>query len=163
PVANQVMDWAPKPVAPVIETPAAAASTKAQDSFRELVQAEIEPIRPTTKAAYARRPDAGSLPKGLREPWYLTWVEAFARFLRLAAIVSLLVVPALFLVGGLTALARTGDPKTLLAYSIGGVRVFPVLLVAASGIIVAAIFWAAPFLVLVDLWRRYRAISSRID
>jgi hypothetical protein len=133
-------------------------------SFDDLIQPEIEPLRPQQGRAQPRRgTDAALAPPGLREPWYLVWVEGLAKLLCVAAVWLLVIVPATMLIGGLIALVRTGTPRTLLETSIAGVRVFPMLLAIAAATIATAAFWATPFLLVVDLWRRSRNLNVRVD
>lgn len=127
----------------------------------ELIQPDIEPIRATASRGGSR--PAYTLPPGLREPWYLGWVEGLARLLSFAAIFAIVVVPALFLVGGLVALARTGNPRALLETRLGRFGVFQSLFAATVVIVVSALAWAAPFLLIIDLWRRGRALNARLE
>ncbi len=155
---------APKPPQPAQPFLPAALAVEPQApaepaALSELVVPVVEPIR----AAPARGGDAPLLAPGLREPWYLKAVEGFAHSLRLSAILAMVIVPAGLLVAGLVALARTGDPKSALAVRYAGIQLLPALLVVAGLVVATAVLWAAPFLLVVDLWRRYRAMSVRLD
>ena len=160
-IFEAIVAHAPRGPAPAAEFVSSETEPPDTEPAADWVVPEVEPLRPAT-AAYRGR-DAHMLPPGLREPWYIAWVEAFANGLRFAAILTLVIVPATTLGAGLIALARKGDPKAALELQIAGVRILPAMLWSAAGILAAAIFWAAPFLLIVDLWRRYRAMSVRLD
>jgi DNA-directed RNA polymerase subunit RPC12/RpoP len=146
----------------ITEPEPAATRTEPPPELEELIQPADEPIRPSYVRPSAGRDPALSAP-GLREPWYVAWVEGFARMLTVLAIACLVLAPAAVLIGGLIALARTGDPKAIFAPRWMGVSIFAAVLTSAGIIVATAAMWAAPFLLIVDLWRRYRAMSARLD
>lgn len=102
-------------------------------------------------------------PATLREPWYIGWVTTLARGVIVAALVLSLVAPAFLLAGGLTALARTGNPRTLADWRLGEIPLAALILGAWAVCAALALLWAGPVLMLVDQSRRFRALVTRLE
>jgi len=157
---------APAPVANAEPAPTYAVITPAEPGVElpNIIVEEPEPLSPrAAKAAAATGSEDEAMPKVSREPWYVPFVETMARFLLAAGVVCCVAVPALLLIGGLISVVKTGDPRAFLGYQLGP---FPVaysllgLLAALAGL---ALLWAAPMLIVLDLSRRLRVLSRRLD
>ena len=172
---------APAPVQKPAPTPAALATEPAQTYavaaaaepvpvaaapvlLPNLIVEEAEPLSPrTAKSAAATGSEEEAMPRVSREPWYVPFVETVARFLMAASIVCTVAVPALLLIGGLGSVAMTGDPRAFLNYRLGTVPVAYSLLGLFAAMAGLALLWAAPMLIVLDLSRRMRVLSRRLD
>jgi hypothetical protein len=125
-----------------------------------LVVEEAPPISP--RAINTPTSDE-TMPRALREAWYVPFIEAAARFFLAANVVLTIAVPAFLLLGGLVSLVKAGDPRALLAFHLGPIPLAYSLLGLFLGVAAIALFWAAPMLVVLDLSRRLRVLSKRVE
>jgi hypothetical protein len=126
---------------------------------------EVEPesvLAPTSRRRRSSRLEPAEAPTA-REPWYVGWAVTLARAILAAALVLSLIVPAFLLVGGLAALAQTGNPRTLADWRLAGVSPAAALLGLWAVIATLALLWAGPVLLLVDQTRRLRVLIARLD
>jgi hypothetical protein len=148
------------PVAPAPEPPRAP-DGEPDPALAALVVADVGPIRPS--AGRPRAATEAEPTRALGEPWYLSFAASMARFVLVCAVALSAAVPGAVLVGALVALARTGDPRALGAWTVGGVRVVWLLVGALAVFGLAAVLWAAPMLALADQARRSRVLGARLD
>lgn len=143
-----------RPNAPVDEAPT--------PPLDEVVHTDEESILVGTRRGKRQHLGPSEQPLA-REPWYLGWAAALARGALLSALMLSVVSPAFLLLGGLIALARTGNPRTLLDWRVGSLPVAASLVVAWLVAALLALLWAAPVLLLVDQTRRIRTLLTRLD
>ena len=151
----------PAPAAPAPNSE--APQTGAPASLSSLVVEEPSLGTATRPAATAPATSDDYSPRLLREPWFINLVEMCARFVLTAGAVLTVVVPAFLLLGGLVALVRAGDPRALFQFKFGPVPLAYTLLGLFLGTGVIALLWAAPMLILLDISRRVRVLSRRLD
>jgi hypothetical protein len=86
-----------------------------------------------------------------------------ARWLLVTSLTLSVIVPAFLLFGGLVALAQTGDPRSLARLRLAGLPVVQTLALAFGVGAVLSIVWAVPVLMIVDQYRRFRALHAKLD
>ena len=152
-----------EPITPVMPRSPIPLPAEEPVLLASLVVEEQTPLSSSRPAKAATGSEDEAMPKVSREPWYVPFVESAARFLMAANIVLTVAVPALLLIGGLISVIKTGDPRALFSYRLGPVPVAYTLLGLFGSLVALALFWAAPMLIVLDLSRRIRVLSRRLD
>jgi hypothetical protein len=138
-------------------------ATTPEPIFAELIETAGEPIKEARDHRTTPRTALPSAPRTTNEPWVYSMAAQTARWILLATLALSVLVPAFLLIGGLVALAQTGNPRSLGNLRLGGIFVVPALALAFTVGAVLSIIWAGPVLMIVDQYRRFRALHAKLD